>query len=113
MRTIHVNRVACGIHVVVHGNIEISKILDDYSDVFAHSSSLSLLETGTVVIYLKSTYQELESDTHEYIHEEDITRTRPILTEREKTAINKLTDLCYCNPERLIWIHHADTFNIE
>ena len=108
MSSIHVNRVACGIHVVVHGNLNVSKILDDYNDVIAYSSNLSLLEKGTIFIYLKSTYEETVSDQEEYMHSEDITRILPILSDREQKAINELNILCYCNPKRLMWVKYSD-----
>lgn len=124
MEAKHLTIVAYGLHVLVHGNPNMIKILDEYDDVISYSSSLSLLEKGTVFVYLKSKYQEqyghpvnLASSTddcgtkhcnYEYVHSRDMESKSPVLTEREHDAINKVLNLCYCNPKMLMWVHHSN-----
>lgn len=104
-----INEVAYGIHVHVYGNAHINKILDDYKDEISHSSKLSLLEKGATFVYIKSTYEGIQSSISEYIHCEDKTKPEPILSDREQKAIGELISLCYCNPKRLMWVRYADT----
>jgi len=79
--------------------------------VINYSSALSLLEKGTAFLYIKSTYKEINPETQEYLHYEDKDIPLPILSVREQEAVDKLLNLCYCNPKRLVWIHHADILN--
>lgn len=110
MEKVYTNRVAYGIHVIVNGNSSVNEIMNKYKDVISYSSAMSLLEKGSIFVYLKSSYHEPKYDSYDYIHIEDISRIIPNLSERENEAINEILNLCYCNPKRLMWIQHADVF---
>jgi hypothetical protein len=116
MDRVYINRIACGIQCIVpygvlQGNSHIYNIINDYNDILNYSSTMSLLEKGGIFVYLKSSYQEIQSNTCEYIHLIDNSRTLPTLSNREVEAVNKLLAACYCDPKTLMWIQHADVFS--
>ena len=89
MERVYINRIACGIICgVAYGtkkedNSDIYNIIKKYRDVVNYSSAMSIIEKGSIFIYLRSTYEEIKNEAYEYIHVIDESRKLTKLSERE------------------------------
>ena len=105
MDSTYIHRIGYGLHVTIHGNSNYAKLIQKYAHIFDYSSTMSLVEQGTVFVYFKSSYNKSLTTDSTYIHQEINKESHP-LTVEENQALKELTQMCLSY--RLMWVLYQD-----
>jgi hypothetical protein len=116
---------AYGITVNAWSHPGLRDLLGQYRSVLSYDATMSLQGTGTLFVYLTSSYKELWSDHGTYahsspntegddfnpprypiIHRVDLETLRPKKTMDEIIALRKVREFCNIT-ERGVWIRHS------
>jgi len=121
----YTEKIGYGIHVKSWGNVGMEALLDKHRRVVGYSKNMSLMEEGTIFVYVNSTYTEdydsgayafsspdisgtaFKPPKHPCFHKQDTYLKVPELTEDEHNVLVQIEEVSGRDQNERMWVSHA------